>query len=713
MKRLLAYLFIVLGLGLTLSVNADDYPLNASVENQYDYTTQFLKDGDYSGAEDAFKTFLEINPNHKLSGNAQYWLAETFRVRQLNTDAAMNYLIGYQKYPKSSKAPINLLKLGVTLVQIGEKKQGCKMIIGMAGQYPNANVSVKEKAKYEAQKFNCDKRDKNYLAEIPKLMKEFDIVAQSQKNHTKKISKSVSLKLTKNEIDNLYSTVGSCWSIPLGLPYDKDLSVKIKVKLTPDGKITNTQILDYDYAKMNKTGNAYYRVLAESALRAIKLCEPFKGPKNKYDLWKEIVFNFDARDVLYGTESEETKIAKNNLLNKSTKTQIAKAEPTITPKKKVKVAKAEEPKKEEFKSESKNIDKDAPIIEIAKNFTVDSQTYTLKGKVKDKSKFYLEANGRPIELNDNGNFKLEGFVVDPEAGEEIKIVAIDRWNNQSEKIVNVKVEFKEVADVRTYEQPNPGKIRVKQDKNKIALIIGIEKYKNLVNKDAPYANRDANAFRAYANRALGIPNKNIKVLIDEEATRGETLKALTLWLPQVARGKGKDIFVFFAGHGLASDDGKNLFLLPQDGDEVLLQYTALSRLEIFDLINKVEPNSVTMFFDTCYSGQTRDEEMLVAGLRPIRLVAEEQKVQNNFTIFSASNYNQTSGSIEEAKHGIFSYYLMRGMEGNADSNNDKKITNGELIAYLKENVSEEAFINNREQEPMLSGDPDKVLISYR
>ncbi len=386
---------------------------------------------------------------------------------------------------------------------------------------------------------------------------------------------------------------------------------------------------------------------------------------------------------------------------------------TTTPKKKVKVAKVEEPKQEEFKPENRDIDNDAPVIEIAQNIIVDSQTYTLKGKVNDKSKLYLEANGRPLKISKRGNFELEGFVVDPDAGDKIKIVAIDQWQNKSEKTINIKVEFKEIAELRSYEKPNPSKIKVKQDKNKIAIIIGIEKYKTLKNIDAPYANRDANAFRAYANRALGIPNKNIKVLIDENATRGETLKALTLWLPQIARGKNKDIYVFFAGHGLASDDGKNLYILPQDGDADLLQYTALSRLEIFDLINRVEPNSVTMFFDTCYSGQTRDERMLVAGLRPIRLVAEEQEVQNNFTIFTASNYDQTSGSIEEAKHGIFSYYLMMGMQGKADSNQDKKITNGELIAYLKQNVSEEAFINNRQQEPMLSGDPDKVLISYR
>jgi hypothetical protein len=376
------------------------------------------------------------------------------------------------------------------------------------------------------------------------------------------------------------------------------------------------------------------------------------------------------------------------------------------------ITKLPKPKQEEFKPVNKDVDNQAPIIDIADSVTVNNQTFTLKGKVTDKSKLYIEANNRPLTVAKNGEFKLEGFVVDPEAGEQIKLVAIDQWQNKSEKIIKINVEFKDVAELRSYADPNPNKIKVKEDKNKIAIIIGIEKYRFLKNIDAPYANRDANAFRAYANRALGISNKNIKILIDENATRGETLKALTLWLPQAAKGKNKDIYIFFAGHGLASDDGKNLYILPQDGDAALLQYTAISRLEMFELINKVEPNSVTMFFDTCYSGQTRDEEMLVAGLRPIRLTAEEQDTPNNFTIFTASNYDQTSGSINQAKHGIFSYYLMKGMEGQADSNQDKKITNGELIAYLKQNVSEEAFINNRQQEPMLSGDPDKVLISY-
>ena len=129
-----------------------------SPEEQYEFATSFLKVGDYETAEFALREFVEINSKHALAGNAQYWYGETFRIRQLYQDAASAYLDGYQKYPKSSKAPVNLLKLGVMLVQIGEKDQGCSMIVGVKVQYPKANQSVIQKAEYEKKKFNCDKK---------------------------------------------------------------------------------------------------------------------------------------------------------------------------------------------------------------------------------------------------------------------------------------------------------------------------------------------------------------------------------------------------------------------------------------------------------------------------------------------------------------------------------------------------------------------------
>ena len=134
-------------------------PQDLNPGEQYEFATSFLKVGDYSTAERAFREFVLSNPDHELAGSAQYWYAETFRIRQLYTDAASAYLEGYQKYPKGKKAPINLLKLGVSMVQIGEKDQGCKMINGVELQYPNANQSVIQKAKYESKKFECIKQD--------------------------------------------------------------------------------------------------------------------------------------------------------------------------------------------------------------------------------------------------------------------------------------------------------------------------------------------------------------------------------------------------------------------------------------------------------------------------------------------------------------------------------------------------------------------------
>ena len=139
-------------------VNEEKILPKADPKEQYNFATSLLKQGDYTTAERALREFVMDNPEHNLAGNAQYWYAETFRIRQLYTDAASAYLEGYQKYPKSEKAAINLLKLGVSLVQIGEKDQGCLMIKGVKKEYPKAKQSVLQKAKYEEKKFDCQKQ---------------------------------------------------------------------------------------------------------------------------------------------------------------------------------------------------------------------------------------------------------------------------------------------------------------------------------------------------------------------------------------------------------------------------------------------------------------------------------------------------------------------------------------------------------------------------
>jgi tol-pal system protein YbgF len=128
---------------------------NKPSEEQYEFAVSFMKIGDYETAEFALKEFIDKNKDHDLAGSAQYWYGETFRIRQLYSDAATAYLDGYQNYPKSNKAPDNLLKLGITMVQLGEKEQGCKMISGIKKEYPKATKSVLQKAQYEQKKFKC------------------------------------------------------------------------------------------------------------------------------------------------------------------------------------------------------------------------------------------------------------------------------------------------------------------------------------------------------------------------------------------------------------------------------------------------------------------------------------------------------------------------------------------------------------------------------
>jgi len=104
--------------------------------------------------------------------------------------------------------------------------------------------------------------------------------------------------LSLSEEDALKAQIFGCWSIPLGLPYNENLLVRIKLELKPDGSVVRSEVLDH--ARMNRPDQGFYKVLAESALRAVKLCQPLRVPSTGYERWKELQLNFDARDMLEG-----------------------------------------------------------------------------------------------------------------------------------------------------------------------------------------------------------------------------------------------------------------------------------------------------------------------------------------------------------------------------------------------------------------------------
>jgi len=142
--------------------------------------------------------------------------------------------------------------------------------------------------------------DPNKIAALIDKSKE-EIAETTKKSNkiTQSEDSSMNLSgLTLNEEDALKAQIFGCWSIPLGLPYNENLLVRIKLKLKPDGSVIKTEILDH--ARMNKPGQGFYKVLAESALRAVQLCQPLRVPTTGYERWKDLQLNFDAREMLEG-----------------------------------------------------------------------------------------------------------------------------------------------------------------------------------------------------------------------------------------------------------------------------------------------------------------------------------------------------------------------------------------------------------------------------
>jgi len=221
------------------------------------------------------------------------------------------------------------------------------------------------------------------------------------------------------------------------------------------------------------------------------------------------------------------------------------------------------------------------------------------------------------------------------------------------------------------------------------------------------ADRDAEFFSDYARLKLGVPRSNIKVLINDAADASDIIEATNVWLPSATKASQSDIYVFFAGHGLGSENGKEVYLLPYSGIPQVLDQTAIHRSKLFKTIASAQPRSVTVFLDTCYSGTSRTEDTLLAS-RPIIITPIEQSIPDGFTVFSAAGMKQTAKLLAEAEHGLFSYYLMKGMEGPADEDKDKKITAGELHQYVLANVSR----LQQNQTPELQGDANRVLVRW-
>jgi hypothetical protein len=316
----------------------------------------------------------------------------------------------------------------------------------------------------------------------------------------------------------------------------------------------------------------------------------------------------------------------------------------------------------------------------------------------------LQIDGKEEGGKADGNYIIKR-VARAGSASSFKIIATDVYGNTDTKSITVSRAI--VESKTTYTALNPGQVKQQSSRDAVAIIIGIAEYKSLPKAD--FANDDARAFYDYAIRALGVKPENIKLLVDSDADEAEILRTFRNWLPSKVKHT-TDVYVFYSGHGLPTADGQGLYLIPLRAAKDLIDDTAIPFSKINAAIQATKPKSVTMILDACYSGQARSGETLLASARPVQLKTENRLFPENFTVITASQNDQISSSNPDLQHGIFSYYLMKGMEGDADANKDGKITLGEMQAYLVENVGRQAGMMSRKQEPQLVGDPNRVLV---
>ena len=351
-------------------------------------------------------------------------------------------------------------------------------------------------------------------------------------------------------------------------------------------------------------------------------------------------------------------------------------------------------------------DKSPPQI-FAEVVSQDGYDALIRGVITDDTGLQdMAMNGQLLEVDEQGVFETSVYI--PRGGELLVIEALDKMGKLSR--FELPLERKQVAKLQlaSFEKLSPSNRRAKLNQNAVAVIIGVAEYQR-TEVPAVYADEDAKFFYDYATLKLGVPEQNIIELVNDKANEIEIALAIENFLKRRIKRNQTDVYIFFAGHGLATDDGSEMYLLPYDGAPQLLERTAISRKQLFNDIAASNPKSVTVFLDTCYSGTTRGTETLIAS-RPIAIKARQQDIPEGFTVMTAAAGDQTAKPLEEAKHGMFSYFLMKGMEGDADANQDNQITAGELHAYVQQNVIQQS---SGSQTPQLQGDADRVLVRFQ
>ena len=248
-----------------------------------------------------------------------------------------------------------------------------------------------------------------------------------------------------------------------------------------------------------------------------------------------------------------------------------------------------------------------------------------------------------------------------------------------------------------------GKVR-----DAVAIVIGIQNYKNLPN--ASYATNDAIQFKDHAVRYLGVKPDNVKLLTDNNAQRADILLAFKYWLPAHINAGKTDVIIYFSGHGLSQEQVKQRYFLPFDVNTDLLEETAINQKNLFKQLSLAGAKSVVVFLDTCFSGANRVGQTLVQNQRAVNLKQNAEALPTGFSVLSAASNQQVAYGDDSLQHGVFTFFLLKGISAEQGIHQSKQLNLGQLADYVTQKTRLYALNNNKQQDPKFIGDQQQLVV---
>jgi len=245
-------------------------------------------------------------------------------------------------------------------------------------------------------------------------------------------------------------------------------------------------------------------------------------------------------------------------------------------------------------------------------------------------------------------------------------------------------------------------LKTKMNKNAYAIVIGIESYRQKLPK-ADFAGSDARLVTEYLIKVMGYPEENVITLMNEHATYTDLTKYFERWLPNNAE-KDSTVFVYYSGHGAPNTKTGDAYLVPYDGDPTFITETGYPIARLYESLGKLKAKEIIVVLDSCFSG-AGGRSILAKGARPLVMnISGNLALSKNTTVLSASSGEQISSTYDEKGHGLFTYFLLKGIKNEDVVRPDGSIKMDDLYGYLKPQVERIARKQyNNEQTPQLIG----------